>query len=95
MTKLNIFQVNGVWQLGRPHHAQEEDDEEDELSTQDVEGDRPQPAIPSRTEMLTQIWTGMQDMRESMRNVNIRFDRLDERMERNDQRIDRLKDTLN
>ena len=37
----------------------------------------------------------MQDMRESMRNVNIRFDRLDERMERNDQRMDRLEDTLN
>jgi len=95
MTKLNIFQVNGIWQLGRPHHAHEEDDEEDELSAQDVEGGQPQPTILSRTEMLTQIWTGMQDMRESMRNVNIRFDRFDERMERNDQRMDRLEDTLN
>ncbi|ESW10244.1 hypothetical protein PHAVU_009G192600 [Phaseolus vulgaris] len=95
MTKLNIFQVNGVWQLGRPHHAHEEDDEEDELPAQDVEGGQPQPAIPSRTEMLTQIWTGMQDMRERMRNVNIRFDKLDERMERSNQRMDRLEDTLN
>ena len=65
------------------------------MSAQDVEGGQPQPTILSRTEMLTQIWTGMQDMRESMRNVNIRFDRFDERMERNDQRMDRLEDTLN
>jgi len=65
------------------------------LPAQDVEVCQPQPAIPSRTEMLTQIWTEMQDMRESMRNVNIRFDRLDERMEWNDQRMDRLEDTLN
>jgi len=38
MTKLNIFQVNDIWQLGRSHHAHEEDDEEDELPAQDVEG---------------------------------------------------------
>ena len=38
MTKLNILQVNDIWQLGRPHHAHEENDEEDELSVQDVEG---------------------------------------------------------
>ena len=46
MTKLNIFQVNGVWQLGRPHHAHEEDDEQDELPAQDVEGGQPEAAIP-------------------------------------------------
>jgi len=28
MTKLNIFQVNGVWQLGRPDQANEENDED-------------------------------------------------------------------
>jgi len=29
MTKLNIFLLNGVWQLGRPQQDDEEDDEED------------------------------------------------------------------
>jgi len=28
MTKLNIFQVNGVWHFGRPHQENEGDDEE-------------------------------------------------------------------
>jgi len=41
MTKLNIFQVNGVWQLGRPHQANEEDDEEDQLPQEDVQGGQP------------------------------------------------------
>jgi len=39
MTKLNIFQLNGVWQLGRPQQDVEEDDEEDQLSQQHVEDD--------------------------------------------------------
>ena len=52
MTKLNIFQVNGVWQLGRPHHAHEEDDEEDQLPAQDVEDGQPEAAIPNQTCLL-------------------------------------------
>jgi len=68
MTKLNILQVNSVWQLGRPRAEDEEDDEEDQLAEQDVQGAKPQPAFSSQTEILTQIWTGMQDMKESMRN---------------------------
>jgi len=81
MTKLNIFQVNGVRKLGRPHHAHEEDDEEDELPAQDVEGGQLEAAIPNQTELLTQILSGI-------RNMNTRIDRVD-------QRIDRVKDTLN
>jgi len=73
----------------------EGDDEEDQLPEQHVQGAQPQPAIPSQTEMLTQIWVGMQDRKESMRNVNIRFDRVDERMERVDQMMDKMEDTLN
>ena len=73
----------------------EGDDEEDQLPEQQLQGAQPQPAIPSQTEMLTQIWVGMQDRKESMRNVNIRFDRVDERMERVDQRMDKMEDTLN
>ena len=55
MTKLSIFQVNGVWQLGRPQVEDEGDDEEDQLLEQHLQGAQPQPAIPSQTEMLTQI----------------------------------------
>jgi len=32
MSKLNIFKVNGVWQLGRPDQADKEDDEDLELA---------------------------------------------------------------
>jgi len=81
MTKLNIFHVNGIWQLGRPHHAHEEDDEEDELPAQHVEGGQPKAAIPNQTELLTQILSGIQ-------NMNTRIDRVDQRM-------DRIEDTLN
>ena len=73
----------------------EGDDEDDQLPEQHLQGAQPQPAIPGQIEMLTQIWAGMQDMKESMRNVNIHFDRLDERMEQNDQRMDRMEDTQN
>ena len=65
------------------------------MPEQHLQGAQPQPAIPGQIEMLTQIWAGMQDMKESMRNVNIHFDRLDERMEQNDQRMDRMEDTQN
>jgi len=81
MTKLNIFQVNGVWQLGRPHHAHEEDDEEDELPAQDVEGGQPEATIPNQTKLLTQILSGIQ-------NMNTLIDTVDQRM-------DRIEDTLN
>ena len=80
MTKLNIFQVNGIWQLGRPHHAHEEDDEEDELPAQDVEGGQPEEANSTQRELLTQILSGIQ-------NINTRIDRVDQRM-------DRIEDTL-
>ena len=71
MTKLNIFQVNGIWQLGRPHHAHQEDDEENELPAQDVEGDQPEEANPTQREMLTQILSGIQ-------NLNTRMDRIED-----------------
>ena len=77
MTKLNIFQVNDIWQLGRPHHAHEEDDE---LPAQDVEGGEPEEANPTQRELLTQILSGIQ-------NMNTRIDRVDQRM-------DRIEDTL-
>jgi len=81
MTKLNIFQVNGVWQLGKPHHAHEEDDEDDELSAQDVEGGQHEAENPTQTELLTQILSSIQSM-------NTRIDRVDQRM-------NRIEDTLN
>ena len=39
MRKLNILQVNGVWQLGRYDHGDEEDDEDFELTQEDFQGD--------------------------------------------------------
>jgi len=71
MTKLNIFQVNGVWQLGRPHQAGKEDDEEDQLAQEDVQDGQPEPTIPNQTELLTQILTKIE-------NMNIWFDMMDQ-----------------
>jgi len=88
MTKLNIFQVNGISQLGRPNQENEEDDEDLQLAKDDVQGGQPELAIPNQNKLLTQIWTRMQDIQESIRNVNTRFDRVDQRMER-------IEDTLN
>jgi len=68
MTKLNIFQLSGVWKLGRPQQDDEEDDEEDQLPQQHVEGDQPRPTIPNQTELLTQILSEIQ-------NMNTRIDR--------------------
>ena len=70
MTKLNIFQVNGIWQLGRPQHANEEDDEEDELPPQDDEGGQPEEENPTQRELLNQILSGMERM-------NTRLDRME------------------
>ena len=70
MTKLNIFQVNGIWQLGRPQHANEEDDEKDELPPQDVEGGQPEEENPTQRELLNQILSSIQ-------NMNTRMDRME------------------
>ena len=88
MTKLNIFQINGVWQLGRPDQADKEDDEDLQLAQEDVQGSQPEPEIPNQTDLLTQIWVGMQNMQESMRNINTHIDRVYQRMKR-------IEDTLN
>ena len=73
MTKLNIFQVNGVWQLRRHHQSDEEDDEEDQFPKQHVEGGQREPTIPNQTELLTQIFSGIQ-------NMNTHIDRVDQGM---------------
>jgi len=41
----------------------EGDNEDDQLPEQHVQGTQPQPVIPNQTEMLTQIWAGMQDIK--------------------------------
>jgi len=87
MRKLKIFQVNGVWQLGRPNQTNEEDDEDLGLAQEDVQGGQPQFAIPHQAEMLTQIWGGIQNIPESMRTMNIHMDRVDQRMKRIEDRI--------
>jgi len=47
------------------------------LAEEDGQGGQPQSAIPNQTEMLTQIWSGMQNIQESMRNLNTRVDKVD------------------
>jgi len=46
MRKLNIFQVNGVWKLGRLDEQNKEDDEDLPLPKENVQGSQPQPSIP-------------------------------------------------
>ena len=70
MTKLNIFQFNDIWQLGRPQRANEEDDEEDELPPQDDEGGQPEEENPTQREWLNQILSGIEKM-------NTRMDRME------------------
>jgi len=82
MTKLNIFQVNSVWQLGRLDQANEKDEQDLQLAQEDVQGGQPESVIPNQTELLTQIWVEMQNMQESMRNINTRIDMVDQRIER-------------
>jgi len=74
ITKLIIFQVNSVWKLRRPHQSDKEDDEEDQLPEQDVEGGQHESAIPNQAELLTQNLFGIQ-------NMNTRIDRVDQRMD--------------
>jgi len=56
MEKMNIFEVNGVWQLGRfdDEHAQEHEDIP--LPQEHVASGHPQPEISHDSTMLTQIW---------------------------------------
>jgi len=63
MRKLNIFRVNGVWQLDRPDQTDKEDDKDIKLAQEYVQGGQPQPAIPHQTKMLTQIWGRIQTSR--------------------------------
>jgi len=58
------------------------------LAQEDVQGSQPEPEIPNQTDLLTQIWVGMQNMQESMRNINTHIDRVYQRMKR-------IEDTLN
>ena len=74
MRKINIFQVNGVWQLGRLDQADEEDLKFDK---EDIQASQPEPAIPNQTKILIQIWGGMQNIQESMRNLNTHFNKVE------------------
>jgi len=58
MKKMNIFEVNGVWQLGRPNDEHEQEHEDIPLPKEHVAVGHPQPEIPHDSTMLTQIWGG-------------------------------------
>ena len=53
---MNIFKVNGVWQLGRPDNEHEQEDKDILLPQEHVAGGHPQPEILHDSAMLTQIW---------------------------------------
>jgi len=61
----------------------EEDDEEDQLAQEDVQGGEPEPAIPNQTELLPQILTDIE-------NMNTRIDRVDQRMNRIEDTLDSM-----
>jgi len=56
MKKMNIFEVNSVWQLGRSDDEHEQEHEDIPLPQEHVAGGHPQPEIPHDSMMLTQIW---------------------------------------
>ena len=61
MTKLNIFQFNDIWQLGRPQRANEEDDE----------GGQPEEENPTQREWLKQILSGIEKMNTRMDRMEV------------------------
>jgi len=56
MKKMNIFEVNGMLQLGRPDDEHEQKHEDILLPQEHVAGGHPQPEITHDLAMLTQIW---------------------------------------
>jgi len=46
MRKLNIFHINGVWQLGRVDEQDEEDDEDLPFLEECIQGGQPQLSNP-------------------------------------------------
>ena len=76
MKKMNIFEVNGVWQLGRPNDEHEQ--EHEDIPLPHVAGGPPQPQIPHDSAMLTQIWEGIQNMQENINTIHTRLDRIED-----------------
>jgi len=71
MKKMNIFKVNGVWQLGRPDNEHEQEDKDILLPQEHVAGGHPQPEILHDSAMLTQIWGNSKIYRESMSSMGL------------------------
>jgi len=88
MKKFNIFQVNGVWQLGRYDEQDEEDDENLPLPKDHVEGGRPQPPWCSNVNPnlgQDSKHSGNYDEHEDNTKLNMFdtcFDMVDQRMDR-------------
>jgi len=78
MKKMNIFEVNGVWQLGRPDDEHEQEHEDVPLPQEHVAGGHPQPEIPYDSTMLTQIWRGIQNIQENINTIHTRLDQIED-----------------
>ena len=78
MKKMNIFEVNGVWQLGRPNDEHEQEHEDIPLPKEHVAVGHPQPEIPHDSTMLTQIWRGIQNIQENINTIHTRLDQIED-----------------
>jgi len=71
MRKLDIFHLNGVWQIGRLDEVDEEHDEDLPLLEEHIQSGKSQPSIPHDVQMLTQIWDGIKNIQESMTTTRL------------------------
>jgi len=76
MKKMNIFEVNGVWQLERLDNEHEQEHKDIPLPQEHVARSHPQPEIPHDSAMLTQIWVGIQNIQENINTVHTHLDRI-------------------
>jgi len=52
---MNIFKVNGVWQLGKPGDEHEQEHEDIPSPQEHVTDDLPQPKIPHNSDVNTNL----------------------------------------
>ncbi|KAL2339779.1 hypothetical protein Fmac_007719 [Flemingia macrophylla] len=73
LKKLNVVNVNGVWQHGRINqdHGQNAEDEDQPMPEEHVADIGPQPTLQYDPQMLSQIWSGIQGLQEGLNNLNI------------------------
>ncbi|KAL2319922.1 hypothetical protein Fmac_028891 [Flemingia macrophylla] len=73
LKKLNVVNVDGVWQHGRVNqdHGQNAEDEDQPMPEEHVADIEPQPPLQYDPQILLQIWSDIQDLQEGLQNLNI------------------------